>query len=184
MCLCGIRHHKPKRRKPQVFGMHNFSICILLLFRSFVNIRSRSFGGFSVLLHSFAFSFTLCSIFAIPVHNIGSSADFFGNFALSLDREKRCGIITSDGIPHADLAHLVERHLAKVEVAGSSPVIRSITNTTDTPAYRLCFSFMLPTDRFSAIYRYAKNHGFCEIKQRRRLIVPSPFFVQLYSGDA
>ena len=26
----------------------------------------------------------------------------------------------------ADLAHLVERHLAKVEVAGSSPVIRSI----------------------------------------------------------
>ena len=27
--------------------------------------------------------------------------------------------------PHADLAHLVERHLAKVEVAGSSPVIRS-----------------------------------------------------------
>ena len=28
--------------------------------------------------------------------------------------------------PYADLAHLVERHLAKVEVAGSSPVIRSI----------------------------------------------------------
>ena len=27
--------------------------------------------------------------------------------------------------PYADLAHLVERHLAKVEVAGSSPVIRS-----------------------------------------------------------
>ena len=26
---------------------------------------------------------------------------------------------------HADLAHLVERHLAKVEVAGSNPVIRS-----------------------------------------------------------
>ena len=26
---------------------------------------------------------------------------------------------------HADLAHLVERDLAKVEVAGSSPVIRS-----------------------------------------------------------
>ena len=26
----------------------------------------------------------------------------------------------------ADLAHLVERDLAKVEVAGSSPVIRSI----------------------------------------------------------
>ena len=28
---------------------------------------------------------------------------------------------------YADLAHLVERHLAKVEVAGSSPVIRSRT---------------------------------------------------------
>ena len=28
--------------------------------------------------------------------------------------------------PPADLAHLVERDLAKVEVAGSSPVIRSI----------------------------------------------------------
>ena len=28
------------------------------------------------------------------------------------------------GRHYADLAHLVERHLAKVEVAGSSPVIR------------------------------------------------------------
>ena len=27
---------------------------------------------------------------------------------------------------YADVAHLVERHLAKVEVAGPSPVIRSI----------------------------------------------------------
>ena len=27
---------------------------------------------------------------------------------------------------NADVAHLVERHLAKVEVAGSSPVIRSL----------------------------------------------------------
>ena len=32
---------------------------------------------------------------------------------------------TSDKSRYADLAHLVERHLAKVEVAGSSPVIRS-----------------------------------------------------------
>ena len=30
------------------------------------------------------------------------------------------------GTIFADVAHLVERHLAKVEVAGSSPVIRSI----------------------------------------------------------
>ncbi len=38
-------------------------------------------------------------------------------------------VIGSNGastIQSADLAHLVERHLAKVEVAGSSPVIRSI----------------------------------------------------------
>ena len=32
---------------------------------------------------------------------------------------------TSNNLISADLAHLVERHLAKVEVAGSSPVIRS-----------------------------------------------------------
>ena len=36
------------------------------------------------------------------------------------------GSIPTGGILHADLAHLVERHLAKVEVAGSSPVIRFI----------------------------------------------------------
>ena len=44
--------------------------------------------------------------------------------------------------PYADLAHLVERNLAKVEVAGSSPVIR-------LRRYRRCrlfyfvFSFLL-----------------------------------------
>ena len=36
----------------------------------------------------------------------------------------------------ADLAHLVERHLAKVEVAGSSPVIRSKHSLKSG-----CFSF-------------------------------------------
>ena len=35
------------------------------------------------------------------------------------------GSIPSGGTKVADVAHLVERHLAKVEVAGSSPVIRS-----------------------------------------------------------
>ena len=35
------------------------------------------------------------------------------------------GSIPSGGTIYADVAHLVERHLAKVEVAGSSPVIRS-----------------------------------------------------------
>ncbi len=33
--------------------------------------------------------------------------------------------LNNSAISHADLAHLVERDLAKVEVAGSSPVIRS-----------------------------------------------------------
>ena len=33
--------------------------------------------------------------------------------------------------PYADLAHLVERDLAKVEVAGSSPVIRSKSKSKD-----------------------------------------------------
>ena len=32
---------------------------------------------------------------------------------------------SNSNVSHADLAHLVERDLAKVEVAGSSPVIRS-----------------------------------------------------------
>ena len=36
------------------------------------------------------------------------------------------GSIPTGGTIYADLAHLVERDLAKVEVAGSSPVIRSI----------------------------------------------------------
>ena len=35
------------------------------------------------------------------------------------------GTITETCLGSADLAHLVERDLAKVEVAGSSPVIRS-----------------------------------------------------------
>ena len=35
------------------------------------------------------------------------------------------GWIPTGGTIYADLAHLVERDLAKVEVAGSSPVIRS-----------------------------------------------------------
>ena len=38
------------------------------------------------------------------------------------------GSIPTGGTIYADLAHLVERHLAKVEVAGSSPVIRSKTS--------------------------------------------------------
>ena len=38
---------------------------------------------------------------------------------------------------YADLAHLVERNLAKVEVAGSSPVIRLKTAAENAPSF--CF---------------------------------------------
>ena len=40
------------------------------------------------------------------------------------------GSIPIGGTTNADLAHLVERDLAKVEVAGSSPVIRSKKEVT------------------------------------------------------
>ena len=45
-----------------------------------------------------------------------------------LTNQIECGTIlyVEKNSPSADLAHLVERDLAKVEVAGSSPVIRSI----------------------------------------------------------
>ena len=45
------------------------------------------------------------------------------------------GSIPTGGTIYADLAHLVERHLAKVEVAGSSPVIRSIRKSTQSGAF-------------------------------------------------
>ncbi len=44
---------------------------------------------------------------------------------------------------NADLAHLVERNLAKVEVAGSSPVIRSIRAGAHQGA-RFSYKFMAP----------------------------------------
>ena len=49
-------------------------------------------------------------------------------------------------MPPADLAHLVERDLAKVEVAGSSPVIRS--KKREAPLWS--FSIFVPTLRSGA----------------------------------
>ena len=47
-------------------------------------------------------------------------------FEKRLDKWKvLCYTVIAIEKTHADLAHLVERNLAKVEVAGSSPVIRS-----------------------------------------------------------
>ena len=54
--------------------------------------------------------------------------------------------------PHsADLAHLVERHLAKVEVAGSSPVIRS--KKSGHASVRI-FTFYLFTLHFSLKFAF------------------------------
>ena len=50
------------------------------------------------------------------------------------------GSIPTGGTISADLAHLVERHLAKVEVAGSSPVIRS-KKRKRTPKVSSIFAF-------------------------------------------
>ena len=50
---------------------------------------------------------------------------------------------TQKGFQYAAVAHLVERHLAKVEVAGSSPVIRSIKSV------QLMYWFFYFTDFFA-----------------------------------
>ena len=50
------------------------------------------------------------------------------------------GSIPTGGTINADLAHLVERNLAKVEVAGSSPVIRSKKYTLE----RVCIFLSKP----------------------------------------
>jgi hypothetical protein len=46
-----------------------------------------------------------------------------------LDKSVKCSyngqVAEHSGNEYANVAHLVERHLAKVEVAGSSPVVRS-----------------------------------------------------------
>ena len=56
--------------------------------------------------------------------------------------------------PFADLAHLVERDLAKVEVAGSSPVIRS--KATQTSGF-----LFLPEAKGSG-YRSSHPKGFSD----------------------
>ena len=69
---------------------------------------------------------------------------FFASVAQSVEQgtenPRVDGSIPSGGTKNADVAHLVERHLAKVEVAGSSPVIRSKTKAL--VLYK-CFYFWL-----------------------------------------
>ena len=72
-------------------------------------------------------------------------------------------IIRQSQIGHAELAHLVERHLAKVEVASSSLVFRSICKRHNTsivalfffPVFQLHFrgnSNVIQTNRNTAAY--------------------------------
>ena len=65
-----------------------------------------------------------------PIVSIGASKNSHYGPVVQLVRTLAChargqGFESPSGRHDADLAHLVERNLAKVEVAGSSPVIRS-----------------------------------------------------------
>ena len=72
--------------------------------------------------------------------------------------------------PHsADLAHLVERHLAKVEVAGSSPVIRSIHGHEK----RARFSFKAK-QIFLLLLFSAKGFEFIRKEEGSRMGLPFP----------
>ena len=68
------------------------------------------------------------------------------------------GSIPTGGTTYADLAHLVERRLAKAKVAGSSPVIRSIKNNTKANA--LVLFFMQTNLRGSNPKNFAKQNFF------------------------
>ncbi len=68
--------------------------------------------------------------------------------------------------PYADLAHLVERNLAKVEVAGSSPVIRSNKKALlsyDKSAF-LSDAFLSERDA-----HYVRDAGFARDARLRRV---------------
>ena len=72
---------------------------------------------------------------------------------------------------YADLAHLVERDLAKVEVAGSSPVIRSMKETQFV--YHDILRFFAPFWRFSRFFGlFELNNGL----QSSNAAVPEPVF--------
>ena len=68
---------------------------------------------------------------------------FFASVAQSVEQgtenPRVDGSIPSGGTKNADVAHLVERHLAKVEVAGSSPVIRSNKALVLYKCFYFCF---------------------------------------------
>ena len=68
-----------------------------------------------------------------------------------LDKSENCGIIYL--VPYAGIAHPVERHLAKVEVASSSLVARSNKKT---------FVFLTKVLFLQALTEYEKRQVFAE----------------------
>ena len=60
------------------------------------------------------------------VRNFRTNASVAQSVEQGTENPRVVGSIPTGGTIYADLAHLVERHLAKVEVASSSLVIRSI----------------------------------------------------------
>ena len=82
------------------------------------------------------------------------------------------GSIPTGGTTYADLAHLVERHLAKVEVAGSSPVIRSKNKCR--MGYILHLFFIQVAD---LVYHHATRlRGY---HRRRRISSPKVYSLRL-----
>ena len=68
---------------------------------------------------------------------------------------------------NADLAHLVERRLAKAKVAGSSPVIRSIKNKAPQ---KWCFAFYYTSYRAitRTNQRFAKGELFVPNRNKQK----------------
>ncbi len=83
------------------------------------------------------------------------------------------GSIPNGGTISADLAHLVERHLAKVEVAGSSPVIRSKIKRTLLAGVLFVFG---------GIGAYTRHEPLCGSRVLSRLLlcrIASPLYTRL-----
>ena len=77
--------------------------------------------------------------------------------------------------PYADLAHLVERHLAKVEVAGSSPVIRS-TETVEQTVF-----FLFISERCSNEFPSSRIVASCRLRKSTARLAPC--FVEHRSAE-
>ena len=71
---------------------------------------------------------------------------------------------------YADLAHLVERHLAKVEVAGSSPVIRSKRSRSSDLDFFFCVYL---TMLYGSRTRACPSHIVLGYRLRKSAALPS-----------